>query len=45
LVYTLATVLLFAFMFIGKKDRLYRTEGVIFLTAYASYIVFLVIRG
>lgn len=45
LVYTSATILLFAFMFIGKKHRLYRTEGVIFLTAYASYIVFLVIRG
>ena len=41
----LATLLLLAFMFIGKKHRLTRIEGVLFLALYASYITYLVIRG
>lgn len=41
----LATVLLFVFMFVGKKHRLTRLEGAMFLVLYASYITYLVIRG
>lgn len=41
----LATMLLFVFMFIGKKHRLTRLEGAMFLVLYASYITYLVIRG
>ena len=41
----LATVLLFIFMFIGKKHRLTRIEGVLFLILYFSYIAYLVVRG
>lgn len=41
----LASLLLFIFMFIGKKHRLTRMEGVFFLTIYFGYIAMLVIRG
>lgn len=40
-----ATLLLFGLIFIGKKGVLSRREGFIFLACYASYIVFLVMRG
>lgn len=39
------TVLLFLFMFIGKKHTLAKVEGSIFCLIYAAYIVFLVKRG
>jgi len=41
----LATVLLFAFMFIGEKHGLTRRDGIIFVSIYVLYIVFLIIRG
>jgi len=40
----LAELLLFMFMFTGKKRLLDRWEGVIFLVIYGSYIGFLVLR-
>ncbi len=40
-----ATLLLFLVMFLGKRHRLTRIEGVLFLLLYASYIGFLVYRG
>ncbi|MDD5749995.1 MAG: sodium:calcium antiporter, partial [Patescibacteria group bacterium] len=39
------TVILFSFMFIGKKNILQRSQGFIFLLVYAGYVAFLVIRG
>ena len=39
------TIVLFAFMFIGKKNVLQRSQGFIFLFVYAAYITFLIIRG
>lgn len=41
----LASLLLFIWMFTGKKRSLDRWEGGIFLGLYAAYLVFLVIRG
>ncbi|HID30570.1 MAG TPA: sodium:calcium antiporter [Desulfobacterales bacterium] len=41
----LASLLLFAYMFTGKKRSLDRWEGVIFVVLYVGYIIFLVIRG
>lgn len=41
----LATVLLFLFMFIGGKHKLFRWEGAAFLTLYIGYLSFLVARG
>jgi len=40
-----ATLLLFAFMFTGKRHRLDRWEGAFFLAAYAGYVTFLIIRN
>lgn len=40
-----ATLLLFIFMFIGKKHKLSRRKGVLFLSLYILYMVYLVIRG
>lgn len=40
-----ATLLLFAFMFLGKKHMLTRWEGGSFLVLYAGYLVYLVQRG
>lgn len=40
-----ATLLLFVAMFLGKKRKLTRAEGIIFLGLYAAYLVFLVQRG
>lgn len=41
---TFATFLLFVVMFVGKKRRLTRTEGVIFLSLYAVYIGHAILR-
>jgi cation:H+ antiporter len=41
----LAGVLLFVYMFTGKKRQLDRWEGAVFLFIYAGYIGFLVTRG
>jgi cation:H+ antiporter len=41
----LATVLLFAFMFFGKRHQLERWQGVLFLATYAAYLGFLIWRG
>lgn len=43
LVATGATILLFAFMFAGKKHQLDRWKGMMFLIAYFSYIVFTIL--
>ncbi|PID32057.1 sodium:proton exchanger [Candidatus Saccharibacteria bacterium] len=45
LVSIFATLLLFAYMFIGQKHRLTRWEGITFVTLYAGYLTYLVIRG
>ncbi|MBN1951932.1 MAG: calcium/sodium antiporter [Bacteroidales bacterium] len=41
LVLTGSTVLLFVFMFSGKKHKLDRWESILFLVAYVAYIVYL----
>ena len=41
----LASLLLFLWMFTGKKRSLDRWEGIIFLVLYACYITFLVFKG
>jgi len=40
-----ATLLMFGFMFIRKRMKLDRWNGVLFLVFYAVYIAFLLIRG
>lgn len=40
-----ATLLLFLFMFVGKRHELERWQGIIFLLIYISYIAFIIIRG
>lgn len=40
----LASLLLFLWMFTGKKHSLDRWEGIIFIILYASYITFLIVR-
>src|SRR3989338_2514496 len=45
LVCFLATVLLFIFMYTGKKNTLERWQGIIFIGIYTSYLSYLVIRG
>lgn len=40
-----AHILLFAFMFTGKKRLLDRWEGILFILAYISYLAFLIVRG
>lgn len=39
------TILLMLFMFVWKRQRLMRYEGMIFLTIYAAYLVYLINRG
>jgi len=39
------TLLLFVFMFLGKKHQLERWQGIAFLLAYAGYTAFLINRG
>ena len=41
----LASLLLFLWMFTGKRRSLDRWEGIIFLVLYACYITFLVFKG
>jgi cation:H+ antiporter len=41
----LASILLFAYMFTGKKRSLDRWEGLIFLIIYAAYIFLLIVLG
>jgi cation:H+ antiporter len=41
----LVTFLLFIFMFLGKRHRLDRWQGVLFLLLYMGYIAFIIIRG
>jgi cation:H+ antiporter len=41
----LASILLFGFMFTGKRRSLDRWEGILFLIIYASYLIFLVVQG
>ncbi|MDD4995643.1 MAG: calcium/sodium antiporter [Patescibacteria group bacterium] len=45
IVAALATILLFSFMFIGKRHILERWQGVGFLICYAGYLLFLISRG
>ncbi len=40
-----ASILLFAFLFVGKKQVLQKWQGVMFLLIYAGYMVFLITRG
>ena len=40
----LAELLLFVFMFTGRKRLLDRWEGIVFLSLYAAYIIFLVVQ-
>jgi cation:H+ antiporter len=41
----LATFLLFVFMFVGKRHKLERWQGVVFVATYVAYIVMLIYRG
>lgn len=41
----LATLLLFIFLFVGKRHILERWQGVCFITLYAGYVAYLVFRG
>jgi cation:H+ antiporter len=40
-----ATFLLFIFMFLGKKHKLQRHQGVVFVICYVLYLGFLFMRG
>lgn len=40
-----ATILLFAFMFIGRKQQLRRWEGILFLLLYVAYMGLVVAQG
>lgn len=44
-VVVLASLLLFAYMFTGRKRSLDKWEGMIFVIFYVGYIIFLIIRG
>jgi cation:H+ antiporter len=41
----LSTLLLFAYMFVGKKHTLHRWEGISFLMLYITYTIFIIYRG
>jgi cation:H+ antiporter len=41
----IASIFLFAFLFIGKKLILERWQGAMFLLIYVGYVIFLVMRG
>ena len=45
LIVVLVTLLLFSFMFIGQKHVLDRWQGVGFVSIYAVYILYLIVRG
>lgn len=40
-----ATLLLFAFMFIGKKHQLEKSQGIIFILLYIVYMAIIIMRG
>ncbi len=40
-----ATLLLFITLFVGEKHTIARRDGIIFVLAYLTYIVYLIIRG
>jgi cation:H+ antiporter len=39
------TIILFMFMFVGRKNVLQRSQGVILVLIYISYIIYLIMRG
>lgn len=41
----IASILLFAFLLVGKKQLLERWQGVVFIVIYVGYVAFLVSRG
>lgn len=41
----ITTVILFLFMFVGKKNILQRWQGIVMLCLYALYIIYLILRG
>jgi cation:H+ antiporter len=41
----LGSLILFGFMFTGKKHKLDRWEGILMLIAYAAYLIFLVVHA
>lgn len=41
----IATIILFASLFVGKKRTIGRSQGIMFITLYIAYIVFAIIRG
>ncbi len=41
----IASILLFAFLFVGKKQVLKKWQGVMFLFVYVGYVTFLIMRG
>lgn len=41
----LATLLLFIFMFIGKRHTLERRDGILFIILYIAYVAYLVVQG
>lgn len=45
LVAVFATLLLFLFMFVGKRQTLARWQGGLFIVLYAIYLTFLILRG
>lgn len=45
LIYIGATLLLFLFSFFRKRYEIGKVEGVIFVSLYVAYIIFLIIRG
>jgi len=45
LVVLLATLLLFVFTLTGEKAKLTRRQGIIFVTLYVIYVIYLIIRG
>lgn len=45
IVLLIATLLLFLFMFLGKKHTLQKWQGIIFILIYVVYIIFLIKRG
>lgn len=43
-VMAVASILLFAFLFVGKKHVVERWQGVLFLGAYVAYVTFLILK-
>ena len=41
----ISTVILFLFMFVGKKNILQRWQGIVMVGCYIAYIVYIIIRG